>query len=104
MVVKTPFLNCILKEEIYMKVPEGVACNSNQVCKLNKSLYGLKQAARCWFELFEKALVEKGFRSSLVNRCIYVLDRENKDKNIYAVRYVDDLIIISKDLLKMKDF
>lgn len=41
--VKTAFLNGNLKEEIYMRVPEGVASSSNQVCKLNKALYGLKR-------------------------------------------------------------
>lgn len=44
--VKTAFLNGILKEEIYMKAPEGVECRDNQVCRLNKTLYRLKQAAR----------------------------------------------------------
>lgn len=61
--VKTAFLNGELKEEIYMKVPQGVKCKDNQVCKLNKAIYGLKQAARCWFETFERCLVEKGFQS-----------------------------------------
>lgn len=54
--VKIAFLNGNLKEEIYMKVPEGVNNPNNQVCKLNKSLYGLKQSARCWFETFEITL------------------------------------------------
>ena len=39
--VKTAFLNGILKEEMYMRVPNGVKCNAYQVCKLNKALYGL---------------------------------------------------------------
>lgn len=38
--VKTAFWNGTLKEEIYTKVPEGVKSNKNQVCKLNKSIYG----------------------------------------------------------------
>lgn len=37
--VKTAFLNCLLKEEIYMKVPEGVKSKCNQVSKLHKALY-----------------------------------------------------------------
>ena len=48
--VKTAFINGILKEVIYMKVLRGIQCNNYiLVCKLNKSLYGLKQSARCWF-------------------------------------------------------
>jgi len=54
--VKTAFLHGTLKEEIYMKVPQGIVCSFENVCKLNKSIYGLKQAARCWFEVFEHAL------------------------------------------------
>ncbi|CAK9801638.1 Copia protein [Anthophora plagiata] len=102
--VKTAFLNGILKEEIYMKVPEGVTSKSNQVCKLNKAIYGLKQAARCWFEVFEKSLVEKGFRSSSVDRCIYILDRGNISENIYVVLYVDDLVIATGNKETMINF
>ena len=41
-----------------MRVPDGVKCNNNQVCKFNKAFYELKQATRCWFKTFEKALIE----------------------------------------------
>ena len=102
--VKTAFLNGILKEEIYMRVPEGVECKANQVCKLNKAIYGLKQAARCWFEMFEKVLFEKGFRNSAVDRCIYILDRGHVSKNIYVVLYVDDLVIATANFETMNRF
>lgn len=102
--VKTAFLNGVLKEEIYMKVPQGVIAQNNQVCKLNKALYGLKQAARCWFELFEKSLIDKGFQNSSVDRCIYMLDKGNIHKNIYLVLYVDDLVIACGDNKTMNDF
>ena len=50
--VKTAFLNGDLDVEIYMRQPEGfvVAGQEELVCKLRKSLYGLKQAGRAWFE------------------------------------------------------
>jgi len=73
--VKTAFLNGTLKEEIYMKVPQGIVCNYENVCKLNKASYGLKQAAICCFEVFDQALKECGFKNSPVDRCIYVQDR-----------------------------
>ncbi|CAK9796582.1 Copia protein [Anthophora quadrimaculata] len=102
--VKTAFLNGELKEEIYMKVPQGVMSKSNEVCKLNKAIYGLKQAARCWFEIFEKSLVERGFRSSSVDRCIYILDKGNIFENIYVVLYVDDLVIATANIETMTNF
>lgn len=68
--VKTAFLNGILKEEIYMQIPEGLISRENEVCRLHKAIYDLKQAARCWFEIFEKALTEISFVNSPVDRCI----------------------------------
>lgn len=102
--VKTAFLNGKLKEEIYMNIPQGLVCENDQICKLNKSIYGLKQAARCWYELFEKILTEIGFVSSAVDHCIYILDKGEVNKNIYLLLYVDDLIIATKSLETMSKF
>lgn len=103
--VKTAFLNGKLKEEIYMKIPEGIPIlDDNLVCKLNKSLYGLKQSARCWFQTFEQALIKMGFRYSSADRCIYFLDNGNVMKNIYVVLYVDDLVISTADINTMNSF
>jgi len=52
--VKTTFLHGDLEEEIYMKQPEGFAMKHTEelVCKLKKSLYGLKQSPRMWDQKF----------------------------------------------------
>ena len=52
--VKTSFLNGELEEEVYMKQPEGFILkeNENLICKLKKSIYGLKQASRRWYFKF----------------------------------------------------
>ena len=60
-----------------MNVREGVKCKCNQICRLNKAIYGLEQAARCWFETFWNALLEKGFWNSAFVQFIYILDRES---------------------------
>ena len=56
--VKISFLNADLEEEIYMPQPEGceVPSQQNKVCKLSKSLYGLKQSPKQWCEKFASFL------------------------------------------------
>lgn len=102
--VKTAFLNGFLKDEIYMRVPEGITANENHVCKLNKSIYGLKQSARCWFEHFDKVLKQHGFTNSLVDRCLYFQNKGHVTKNIYLILYVDDLVIATFDTNTMTNF
>ncbi|GJU74508.1 retrovirus-related pol polyprotein from transposon TNT 1-94 [Tanacetum coccineum] len=57
--VKTAFLNCDLDEEVYMKQPEGFVLpgHENKVCKLKKSLYGLKQTPKQWHDKFDKSIL-----------------------------------------------
>lgn len=103
--VKTAFLNGELNEEIYMRIPEGIkVTGNNKVCKLNKSIYGLKQSARCWYEKFDKILKEHGFVNSKVDRCLYILDRGHISKNIYVLLYVDDILPITYDIETMINF
>ena len=61
--VKTAFLNGDLEETVLMKQPEGfeVLGKEHMECQLNKSLYGLKQAAKAWNEKLHKTLLKHGF-------------------------------------------
>ena len=61
--VKTIFLNGGPEEEVYMKQLEGFSSSSNEnlVCKLNKSIYGLKQASRQWYQKFHEVISSFGF-------------------------------------------
>ena len=74
--VKTAFLNGKLKKEVYMEIPEACNYKSYMVCKLNKSLYGLKQAAKVWFDELDNVLHKIGFVNSEVDNCIYFHRRE----------------------------
>lgn len=93
--VKTAFLNGDLTNEIYMKQPDGfVECGKEQlVCKLKKSLYGLKQSARCWNSKINEVLLKSGFRRGSADLCLYV--KGEGDNLIYVLIYVDDLIFAS---------
>ena len=92
--VTTAFLNGTLKEEVFMKQPEGSVEKGKEhlVCKLKKSLYGLKQSSRCWNQALHKHLCNVGFIQNSSDPCIYT----SKDgKNILAI-YVDDIILAAQ--------
>ena len=71
--VKTTFLHGDLEEEIYMKQLEGfiVKGKNELVCKLKKSLYGLKQSPRMWYQKFDTYILGLGFVRSKVDHCVY---------------------------------
>ena len=77
--VKIAFLNGDLEEEIYMEQPEGfiVPGQEKKVCKLVKSLYGLKQALKQWHEKFDNTMITNGFRINECDKCVYIKDIEN---------------------------
>ena len=100
--VKTAFLNGKLQEEIYMAQPEGCIDESNPelVCKLNKSLYGLKQAAYCWNIEIDTFLKQSGYKQSAADSCLYTKVQPRKDGEssfIILALYVDDILISSND-------
>lgn len=100
--VVAAFLNGALEEEIYMLQPDGYAqAGSEQlVCKLKKSLYGLKQSPRCWNTAFSEYMRSIGFEQNTADPCVFVRVEE-ADVTIVAV-YVDDLIILTKSLEQME--
>ena len=100
--VETAFLNGTLDYEIYMEQPKGFQDPNkpDHVCRLKKSLYGLKQSARCWNATLDDYLLSEGYTKSDADDCIYVkLIRSNDIEHfvILAV-YVDDVVPISDDV------
>jgi hypothetical protein len=103
--VSTAFLNGELKEEIYMKQPEGYVEEGEEdlVFKLNKSIYGLKQSSRCWYNTIDQFLKNSGYVQSSSDPCLYI-KREGDDIMLIAL-YVDDLIpasIVRECFIKRK--
>ena len=70
--VKTAFLNGDLNEEVYMMQPEGFVANDSGtlVCRLKKSIYGLKQASRQWYLKFHSVVASYGLFENKVDQCI----------------------------------
>lgn len=101
--VKTAFLNGDLEEEVYMAQPEGfvTAGKENLVCKLKKSIYGLKQASRQWYLKFNNTILSYGFVENTVDRCIYM--KVSGRKFIILVLYVDDILLAANDFALLHD-
>jgi len=99
--VVTAFLNGELSEEIYMQQPPGYVQLGQEdlVCKLKKSLYGLKQSSRCWNMTFREYMKSIGFKESSADSCIFI--RKNNVLSIVAI-YVDDLILITETVEEMQ--
>lgn len=100
--VVTAFLNGDLEKEIYMEQPEGYIKpgQEHRVCKLKKTIYGLKQSPRCWSKAFTEFMLEIGIKQSMSDPCVFV--RSTQELEIFAL-YVDDLILITKSIESMNE-
>ena len=91
--VKMTFLNGNLYEKVYMTQPEGfIYENGSKVCKLQRSIYGLKQASRNWNIQFDETIKEFGFSQNPDEPCVY--KKISGSTVIFLVLYVDDILLI----------
>ena len=100
--VKNAFLHGDLKEEVYMEIPPGFGTEqtTGKVCRLKKSLYGLKQSPRAWFDRFRRAVWNMGYGQCNGDHTVFYR-HTNKKITIVAV-YVDDIIITGDDEEEIK--
>ena len=94
--VKTAFFNGELEEEIYMLQPEGFdeKGKENLVCRLNKSLYSLKQAPMCWYKRFNSFIMSLGYNRLNSYHCAYY--KRFEDNNfIILLLYMDNMLVAS---------
>jgi hypothetical protein len=90
--VKSTLLNGLIKEEVYVKQPPGFKSEKypNHVYKLHKTLYGLKQVPRTWYECLMDFLIKNGFRIGKVNSTLFTR-KMGKDLFVCQI-HVDDII------------
>lgn len=94
--VKSAFLYGNLDEKVFMYLPEGEnQAKDNKICKLNKSIYGLKRFPRCWYEKFNSLMESEKFYRSLNDLCLYI--KKDQNSKIFVLLYVDDLLILGSD-------
>ena len=100
--VKTTFLHGDLHEEIYMQQPKDFESKGREqlVCKLKKSLYGMKQAPREWYHKFHSFILLQGYRHSNINHCLYT--KKAKDgRLLILILYVDDMLLAGSSMDEM---
>jgi hypothetical protein len=95
--VKNAFLHGDLKEEVYMEIPPGFSNprTSGKVCRLRKSLYGLKQSPRAWFDRFRHVVCDMGYNQCNGDHTVFY--KHSKSRITILAVYVDDIIITGDD-------
>ena len=96
--VKTVFLNGYLEEDIYMEQPLGFTSNDSdhKVCKLQRSIYGLKQASQSWNTRFNDLIKMFDFIKNKEEP--YVYKKVSGSAVTFLVLYVDDILLIENDV------
>ncbi|GJX38644.1 retrotransposon protein, putative, ty1-copia subclass [Tanacetum coccineum] len=101
--VKTAFLNGHLSEEVYMVQPEGFVNPkyANQVCKIKRSICGLKQASRQWNKRFDDEIKKFGFTQNHDEPCVYM--KASGSNVTFLILYVNDILIIGNHIPMLQD-
>ena len=102
--VKTAFLNGDLKEDIFMHQPEGYDDKSGRVCKLRKSLYGLKQSPRAWNEKAAEFMRTQGLKPTSADPCVYTRRDRKQNVTLIVCLYVDDGLVCASSKKEADDF
>ena len=93
-----------LDVDIWMELPRGMVPETDEtnkhlyVLKLKKNLYGLKQASFNWFDKLKSGLMDRGFKASKIDSCLYYR------KGMIVLTYVDDCIIVGKNMRDIDNF
>ncbi|GJV87131.1 retrotransposon protein, putative, ty1-copia subclass [Tanacetum coccineum] len=101
--VKTAFLNGRLNEDVYMVQPEGFVNpkHPRRVCKLQRSIYGLKQASRSWNKRFDEEIKKYGFTQNPDEPCVY--KRASGSIIVFLILYVDDILLMGNNIPMLQD-
>ncbi|CAI5460884.1 unnamed protein product [Closterium sp. Yama58-4] len=100
--MKNAFLQSKLDRLLYMYQPDYFNDGSGRVCKLLKSLYGLKQSPLLWYKALNDVLVGAGWKKSQVDEALYFKVDDDK-VTCWVLVYVDDLLVASCSTEMLKE-
>ena len=89
--VVTAYLYGSLDNDIYMRIPEGCSRELYSI-KLQRSLYGLKQSGRMWYNRLSGYLLKEGYQNNPICPCVFI--KKSQSEFVIISVYVDDLNII----------
>lgn len=95
------FLNGELEETIYMKIPDGMDTDGSlrgKVLRLNRAIYGLKQAGRVWNQSLDSKLKQIGWTPAMADECLY----RHQNGSLLCVHVDDILLVPTMDVDKLK--
>jgi hypothetical protein len=93
--VGSAFLRSDIDKDIYIRIP-AVGSRPAFTAKLKKSLYGLKQAGRLWYDEISATLRDFGCKQSAFDPCLFIKNYED-DGVMYIALHVDDMLVVSSD-------
>ena len=103
--VKTAFLHTPIEEEVYLEQPQEFVKRASDglklVCRLNKWIYGLKQAANNWYKELANFLLRQGFTRSRNDHCLFA--GSEAEEHIFILVWVDDIIVASRSMTAISD-
>ncbi|GJX72727.1 retrotransposon protein, putative, ty1-copia subclass, partial [Tanacetum coccineum] len=101
--VKTTFLNGHLSEDVYIVLPKGFVDLKypNKVCKLQCSIYGLKQTSRNWNKRFDEEIKKIGFTQNPDEPCVY--HKASGSNVAFLVLYVDEILLMGNSIAMLQE-
>jgi hypothetical protein len=96
--VDVAFLNSDIQEDVYIEQPEGFEDGTGRVCKLNKTLYGLRQSPRAWYLTIRAFFLGLGFSVAAADASVFY------NEDLIVAIYIDDLLIFGKNKTKIQHF
>ena len=91
------FVQAEVKTEMFVELPKGFdpPSDPDSILRLNKNLYGSRDAPLAWFETLQASLLKRGFVSSSIDPCLFI------HKDMLVLCFVDDLIYVGPDVTKI---